>query len=134
MRSLMRKIIFCLSLALTVLALMNVSIASTPTVLYNFCSQTNCKDGANPEADLAVDLAGNLWGTTRNGGANQFGTIFELTKASGFTSLGQVYSFKGGSTDGAFPGAGLVFDTQTGFFVGTTSEGGTGSCTGGCGT
>jgi uncharacterized repeat protein (TIGR03803 family) len=130
----MPKIIFCLSLALTVLALMNVSIASTPTVLYNFCSQANCKDGANPEVDLAVDLAGNLWGTTRNGGANQFGTVFELTKASGFTALGQVYSFKGGSTDGAFPEAGLVFDTQTGFFVGTTSEGGTGSCSGGCGT
>jgi uncharacterized repeat protein (TIGR03803 family) len=130
----MRKIIFCLSLALTVLALLNVSVAGTPTVLYNFCSQANCADGANPEADLVVDLSGNLWGTTRNGGANQFGTIFELTKSSGFTMLGQVYSFKGGTSDGAFPQAGLVLDTQTGFFVGTTSEGGTGSCTGGCGT
>jgi len=130
----MRKTTFCLLSLLTVIALLEASLASTPTVLYNFCSQANCKDGANPEADLVTDPAGNLWGTTRNGGANQFGTIFELTKASGFKTLGQVYSFKGGATDGAFPEAGLVFDSQTGLLLGTTSEGGTGSCTGGCGT
>src|ERR1700690_320208 len=130
----MRKIVFCLSLTLTVLALLNVSIAGTPTVLYNFCSQPNCTDGANPEADLAVDLAGNLWGTTRNGGAHGFGTIFELTKSSGFTTFVQAYSFQGGS-DGAFPEAGLVFDSQTQTFYGTTSVGGgKGSCSGGCGT
>ena len=33
------------------------------TVLYNFCSETNCTDGANPEA-LIADSAGNLFGTT----------------------------------------------------------------------
>ena len=130
----MRKTTLYLSLVLTVFVLAAAAHASTPTVLYNFCQQANCKDGANPEADLTLDLAGNLWGTTRNGGANGFGTIFELTKSSGFTQLGQIYSFKGGATDGAFPEAGLVLDTQTGFFLGTTSEGGMGSCTGGCGT
>jgi uncharacterized repeat protein (TIGR03803 family) len=131
----MRKTTHCLSLILAVLGLALVSQAQTVDVLYNFCSQPNCTDGANPEADLAVDtLTGNLWGTTRNGGAHEFGTIFELTKSSGFTAIGQIYSFKGGSSDGAFPEAGLVFDTQTGLFYGTTSEGGTGSCTGGCGT
>jgi len=134
----MRKTLLCLSFALSVmlsvLALLQVSVASTPTVLYNFCSQPNCTDGANPEADLAIDLSGNLWGTTTNGGAHGFGTIFELTKSSGFTIIGQIYSFQGGPGDGAFPVAGLVFDAQTGLFYGTTSEGGTGSCTGGCGT
>ena len=130
----MRKTTLYLSLVLTVFVLAAAAHASTPTVLYNFCQQANCKDGANPEADLTLDLAGNLWGTTRNGGANGFGTIFELTKSSGFTQLGQIYSFKGGATDGALPEAGLVLDTQTGFFLGTTSEGGMGSCTGGCGT
>jgi uncharacterized repeat protein (TIGR03803 family) len=125
----------CFSLAVAVLALSQVSRASTPTVLYNFCSQSpNCADGANPQADLVTDPAGNIWGTTRNGGAHQSGTIFELTKSSGFTTIGQQYSFKGGTTDGAFPVAGLVFDSQTGFFYGTTSAGGGGSCSNGCGT
>lgn len=123
-----------LSLAVAVLASTQVSRASTATVLYNFCGQPNCTDGANPQADLVTDLAGNVWGTTRNGGTHQFGTIFELTKSSGFTTIGQQYSFEGGSSDGAFPQAGLVFDSQTGLFYGTTSAGGSGSCNNGCGT
>jgi len=129
----MRKTTFCFSLILTVLALLHVSRAGTPTVLYNFCSLPNCTDGANPMADLTLDLSHNLWGTTKNGGADGFGTIFELTLSSGYTALGQVYSFKGGSTDGAYPEGGLVLDAQTNLFYGTTSAGGTGSCTNGCG-
>jgi len=132
--SFFRCVAHCLSLALAIMVLTQVSRAATATVLYNFCSQQNCADGANPQADLVTDLAGNVWGTTRNGGAHQFGTIFELTKSSGFTAIGQEYSFKGGSSDGAFPEAGLVFDSQTGFFYGTTSAGGSGSCNNGCGT
>jgi hypothetical protein len=30
------------------------------TVLYRFCSRTNCGDGALPDAGLVFDLAGNL--------------------------------------------------------------------------
>jgi uncharacterized repeat protein (TIGR03803 family) len=130
----MHKTTFCFLLVLTVLALLHVSRASTPMVLYNFCSLPNCADGANPMADLALDANDNLWGTTKNGGANGFGIIFELTLSSGYTALGQVYSFKGGSKDGAYPEAGLVFDSETAIFYGTTSAGGTGSCPGGCGT
>jgi uncharacterized repeat protein (TIGR03803 family) len=139
MRLHMRKAEIHLSLVLTICLSTAAAHASTPTVLYNFCSQANCKDGANPMADLTPDLSGNLWGTTRAGGTGTAcnggcGTIFELTASSGFTQLGQVYSFKGGSADGAFPEAGLVLDTQTQLFYGTTSAGGTGSCSGGCGT
>src|SRR5208282_4856858 len=71
-------------------------------VLYNFCSLPNCQDGANPASDLVLDGSGNVWGTAQNGGHYGFGTIFELTASSGFTALGVVYSFRGGS-DGANP-------------------------------
>lgn len=50
----------------------------TKIVLYNFCSQSDCTDGANPFAGLIVDAAGNLYGTTNHGGANGGGTVFKL--------------------------------------------------------
>jgi hypothetical protein len=34
------------------------------TVLYSFCSLTNCADGAQPLVGLIRDSAGNLYGTT----------------------------------------------------------------------
>ena len=51
--------------------------ANTPTILLNF----NGTDGANPEAVLTADGSGNLFGTTNAGGANNVGTVFELTNA-----------------------------------------------------
>jgi uncharacterized repeat protein (TIGR03803 family) len=57
--------------------------AITPTTLVSFCSLTNCADGANPAAGLIVDADGDLFGTTRSGGANGAGTVFEVTN-SGF--------------------------------------------------
>jgi uncharacterized repeat protein (TIGR03803 family) len=45
------------------------------TVLFKF----NGKDGAHPQASLILDAAGNLFGTTVNGGASGFGSVFELT-------------------------------------------------------
>ena len=61
----------------------------TENVLYKFCSQNNCADGAFPEGNLILDAAGNLYGVTEGGGTNQCnaylpqcGTIFKLRAAS----------------------------------------------------
>jgi uncharacterized repeat protein (TIGR03803 family) len=129
----MRKNTSYLLFVFAVLALATMSSA-TETVLHNFCAVQGCGDGANPVSDLVQDGNGNLWGTTRDRGRNGFGTVFELTKSSGFKVLGQVYSFRGGTGDGATPEAGLVFDPVSGNLYGTTSAGGSGPCSGGCGT
>jgi uncharacterized repeat protein (TIGR03803 family) len=52
---------------------------SHETVLYSFCSQQNCTDGANPSASL-ISAHGTLYGTTGNGGAYGDGTVFALTR------------------------------------------------------
>jgi hypothetical protein len=48
-------------------------------VLHNFCSRSNCADGALPDAGLIFDAAGNLYGTTIERGAAIYGTVFEIT-------------------------------------------------------
>lgn len=97
-------------------------------VLYSF---NNGADGGYPESTLVMDGSGNLYGTTTSGGANGFGTVFEVAPNGAETVL---YSFQGGN-DGAVPTAGLVADAS-GNLYGTTSQGGGGrGCgTAGCGT
>jgi uncharacterized repeat protein (TIGR03803 family) len=98
----------------------------TETVLYNFCSQTNCTDGEFPPASLIFDAAGNLYGTTNEGGTHGGGTVFELTPivGGGWTET-VLYNFcsQTNCTDGEFPLAGLIFDAA-GDLYGTTWEGG----------
>jgi len=92
-------------------------------VLYKFCSQSNCTDGANPfSSSLVLDAAGNLYGTTFRGGAIGNGTVFEVTP--GGTEM-VLYSLcaQAGCVDGANPAAGVVFDTN-GNLYGTTEYGG----------
>ncbi|MGB0048040.1 MAG: choice-of-anchor tandem repeat GloVer-containing protein, partial [Terriglobales bacterium] len=98
------------------------------TVLYSFCSQTNCTDGAEPVAGLIQDAAGNLYGTTSEGGADPYGagvdmgTVFEVNTTGQETVL---YNFcsEPNCTDGAAPVAGLVQDAA-GNLYGTTEFGG----------
>ena len=88
------------------------------TVLYTFCAQNSCTDGAYPLAGLAFDQNGNLYGTTYGGGAHGLGIVFKLTPEGKETVL---YSFcaRTDCTDGAQPTAGLVLD-QKGNLYGTT--------------
>lgn len=98
------------------------------TVLYSFCSQAYCTDGAGPVAGLIADAQGNLYGTTSGGGGNCFsssacqGTVFKLDPSGAETVL---YRFcaQSNCADGSNPLAGLIMDAQ-GNLYGTTANGG----------
>src|SRR5438876_180945 len=87
--------------------------------LHNF---SGTPDGANPSGELIMDSAGNLYGTTVNGGSNGLGSVFRLAPDGTYTIL---YSFMGGSLDGANPYGSLVMD-GSGNLYGTTRLGGNG--------
>ncbi len=96
----------------------------TETVLYNF---TGTPDGEGPlDENLAFDRAGNIYGTTWEGGMYGYGdgTVFELTPSGGGYTESILHSF-GSGTDGAYPVSGVVLDTA-GNVYGTTPGGGTG--------
>lgn len=100
---------------------------ATESVIYNFCSQSNCADGSNPDyAGVIFDKNGNMYGTTFNGGANGYGVVYELSPAGNGTWTEKVlYSFKN-SPDGANPINTLIMDSA-GNLYGTTFAGGSGS-------
>jgi uncharacterized repeat protein (TIGR03803 family) len=100
----------------------------TQTVLYSFCPQSSCADGAMPRASLLMDAPGNLYGTTFGGGAQLSGVVFKLAPDGTETVL---YSFcpQSGCADGAQPAAGLIMDAA-GNLYGTTLNGGIGSGSG----
>jgi uncharacterized repeat protein (TIGR03803 family) len=107
----------------------NLDNTGKETVLYSF---TGLPDGEGPHAGLLRDAAGNLYGTTEEGGSGACsfggfdygcGTVFMLDTAGKETVL---YSFSGTGGDGAVPYAGLVRDAA-GNLYGTTSGGGASS-------
>jgi uncharacterized repeat protein (TIGR03803 family) len=99
-----------------------VSGSWTETVLHTFSN--NGADGYYPlVGGLIFDTSGNLYGTTRVGGASDYGTVFELSPTSGTWTETVLYSFAGGA-DGANPDEGLIMDSADNLY-GTTSGGGT---------
>jgi uncharacterized repeat protein (TIGR03803 family) len=93
-----------------------ISPHGTETVLYNFCSQTNCADGSGPQAGLISDGSGNLYGTTYAGGSSSGGgTVFKLAPGGTLTVL---HAF-GGGADGCAPDDVLIADAS-GNVYGTT--------------
>jgi uncharacterized repeat protein (TIGR03803 family) len=93
-----------------------VTAAGQEKVLYSFAGGT---DGANPIGGLAMNAAGELYGTTFYGGAYSGGTVFAVSK-SGHEKV--LYSF-GQGADGANPVAGVTLGPK-GALYGTTSAGG----------
>jgi uncharacterized repeat protein (TIGR03803 family) len=90
-------------------------------VLYSFQGGS---DGQNSLGNLVSDAAGNLYGTTSEGGAScSCGTIFKLTPGTHGTWTESVTHRFQGSPDGAFPYNGMVAGAA-GNFYGATVHGG----------
>ena len=98
------------------------------SVLYDFCSQPDCRDGAAPKSELLIDASGALLGTTFNGGGHDTdlfnqggGTVFKLTG----TTLQTLHRFcaEPNCVDGMYPYAGLIAG-PSGVLFGVTEVGG----------
>jgi uncharacterized repeat protein (TIGR03803 family) len=68
-----------------------VGSAWTETVLYTFQDTTN--DGAYPAGGLISDPAGNFYGATANGGADNVGVAYELSPSNGGWVYQTLHSF-----------------------------------------
>lgn len=117
----------------------NLKLSGVETEIHRFAGG---RDGMFPETgSLIFDRAGNLYGTTQNGGLPcdnpgfGCGTVFKLSPSGGGWTETVLYRFSGGS-DGSYPNAGLIMDVA-GNLYGTTVSGGVSgpTCfTSGCGT
>ncbi len=116
-----------------------ISPSGTFNTIYSFSSDYNYStyesgntDGAAPVAALTLGSDGYFYGTTQNGGPNDSGTVFKLSVNGTIGSIQTLYSFSTdvdssndptGNSDGAYPDAPVVFDSQ-GYLYGTTFYGG----------
>ncbi len=103
--------------ALMIVALPSAQ-AQTVTVLHTFSGP----DGLYPYSGVTLDRAGNLYGTTYGGGANQAGTVYQLKRAGSSYIHNQLHAFAGGN-DGQQPWGGVIFGPD-GALYGTTTAGG----------
>ncbi|MEI9931550.1 MAG: choice-of-anchor tandem repeat GloVer-containing protein [Rhizomicrobium sp.] len=100
------------------------------TVLYSFCSQENCADGAYPVGAPLIDQNGNMFGVTGSGGTTQCfngvvgdcGVLYELTDDGTEKVLYNFCSLQD-CKDGLAPYGSLIADAS-GNLYGTTQAGG----------
>jgi uncharacterized repeat protein (TIGR03803 family) len=102
-------------------------------VVHEFCQQTNCADGTDPETALIADVSGNLYGVARQGGANGMGVLFRLSRTRKSWTYDVLHSFcaRTNCADGTHPAtalsyagkvSGAAWDGVSPLF-GTTSQG-----------
>ncbi len=89
-------------------------------VLYTF---QNGSDGSYPDAGVLFDAAGNLYGSTSEGGLGNGGTIFSLSPQNGNWNYGSVYSWYGAPLG---PYGDLVMDAAGNLYGTTFNEGANG--------
>lgn len=106
----------------TVFELSPMGLGWNFSVLYSFDSL------AHPFANLTMDAAGNLYGTTLSGGSSSHGNVFKLTRTGDSWTYSSLHDFTGGS-DGSLPYGAVALDAA-GNLYGTTQGGGseTGEC------
>lgn len=93
-----------------------------PITLATFTGNSGLNRGRNPSAVMVRGSDGNFYGTTLEGGTNNYGTVFKTTPEGTLTTLVD-FSGNGVSNKGASPQAGLVQGSD-GNFYGTTERGG----------
>ncbi|HEY3900876.1 MAG TPA: choice-of-anchor tandem repeat GloVer-containing protein [Chthoniobacter sp.] len=102
----------------------NASTGTITTVVDFDNATTGSNRGSGPRAALVSDGAGNLWSTTEEGGAYDWGTVFEINASTGvITMVADFAASPSGPNRGAYPYAALVSD-GAGNFWGTTYQGG----------
>ena len=108
-----------------------LSPAGNGTFTFSILHSFSGPDGADPQYGVAIDNAGNLYGTTEEGGksnsicSTQCGLVYELSQLAGKWKEKVLYEFNG--TNGANPISPISIDTS-GSLYGTFVAGGQGSC------
>jgi uncharacterized repeat protein (TIGR03803 family) len=95
--------------------------AQTFSVLYDFCSLTNCEDGSHPYAGLVQASDGNLYGVATSGGADSGGTAFNVTLNG---TLTKIYNFCWQSHCPEQSTQAALVQASDGDFYGTSPDGG----------
>jgi uncharacterized repeat protein (TIGR03803 family) len=104
----------------TVFSFTNESGVWKPGNVYSF----NGTNGLAPFGNLALDTAGNLYGATYEGGANNWGAIFQLMPSGKGWTEHVLYNFVvSGKRFGASPADGVFIDAAGSLYL-TTSQGG----------
>ncbi len=101
----------------TVYRLTNTGSGWTETVLYNF---HNGADGQQPQAGLAMDASGNLFGASAMAGSGGGGTVFELMPSAGSYTYRALYSLQCNYPSCIGPYLGYLTLDSAGNIYGTT--------------
>jgi uncharacterized protein (TIGR03437 family) len=97
--------------------------AAAPSTAFFTLVNFSGANGVAPSSGITLASDGNFYGTTQFGGANNVGTVFQLTPSGTLTTL---HSFD--ETNGSSPFGGLV-QASNGNFYGNTLSGGGGNGT-----
>jgi len=81
------------------------------SIVHGLCAQAGCADGSIPSAGVILDNAGNLYGTTLDGGTSNWGAVFKLVPQNdGTWQESTIYSLQGYAS--GYSPRGLTLDSS----------------------